>query len=367
MISGLLKNKKLLPYWFMLVMTVCLILVNPFWSPKFFSRDVSILSKLSPSIKTSTRQKLKPGSNEILNQKTVTENRIEGTDDLEERTLTVNVFALEVLAGRIQSGELIEVIQKNGELLRPLIFSGFYKKIRPKELYVFDFRGNFKSLDVAGIKAIAVKRAGIDDKVFEEFIRTLELSDNKVTAHDVCVLNAIFLSRNPISYAREYRDGQPHRYRRLEELLSWVTGEAGVRSDLNRYPTWEQHIRLVKESGVDLEDPLVVASLAYWFMTVSDGLFEDGSHRTAFYLMNVFLKKAGYPRVSYWREAEGERSKPYPEWRTSASTLDPRPLIELVKRLVSRDKKPGPGTEGTDSTGGLEESELASEKMGSSL
>lgn len=116
----------------------------------------------------------------------------------------------------------------------------------------------------------------------------------------------------------------------LRQVLRWLQDD-GSRDRIDRYPMIVEQLIQFQELRIDCDDPVVRAALAHWFLTGSRarGRF-DGTHRTAWLLMNVLLARAGRPMI-----AQSPPGKSALYYRHDLHD-DPRRFIGFVRARVAR-------------------------------
>jgi len=131
--------------------------------------------------------------------------------------------------------------------------------------------------------------------------------------------------------AQEIQETHTRGDRQLRDVLRWLQTESARRAEPATWPTMEFQLVELREARVDLRDPVVLAAIAHWLLTPgrAEGRY-DGTHRTAWLVMNILLARAGYPMIAY-RPGRG-RSDGYFRFDVQDN---PGSWIKFVRREVA--------------------------------
>lgn len=182
--------------------------------------------------------------------------------------------------------------------------------------------------------------AGLEEwKWPEDLIDALAQSDTPITVDDVYELHHRIMDysgRIPGFGSKPYVNDRyyPEMRKEMESLLEWVNAKAGERSNPDRYSRRREWIKRFNELGIDLENPLAHAAMTPWFM-FHGGYFTEAKHRVGWALMNILLRRAGYPAVHYEPGTpHGENRDRY--YQVLDHSEDPRQFIEFIRELASQ-------------------------------
>ncbi|MBI4226721.1 MAG: hypothetical protein HY600_00440 [Candidatus Omnitrophica bacterium] len=171
----------------------------------------------------------------------------------------------------------------------------------------------------------AALTAGLEED--DDFIFELARSDKPLTVDDVSRVNAwVFLQDGAGPKKHGWLDHEQY----LEQLLAWVADvQRSEPIALDRYPELTTELERSARWRLDLQDPVTVAAATHWLFP----RVEDGSHRTAWLIMNILLSRAGYPMIA---RHPGGRSDEYYDAFGGDLADDPQPFVKQIRELVEQ-------------------------------